>query len=158
MCKSIDVAITMINQSIDRARSNEDDRYYMDFVKLHKLLYLGQCYIRSKYDMDLFEEDITAHHCGPVVDGLSQIPGICGFDLIKESLKPADFGTIDMPLSYFRNETIEKVLEEFGAFTTDQIVSKVKSTQAFSAYRSLCDSHPVLSRENIINAGNELFK
>ena len=157
MCKSIDVAIAMINRSIERVSAENNPKYYMDFVKLHKLMYLGQCYIHSKYDMDLFEESITAHHCGPLVDGLSQIPGICGFDLIKDILNPSDFGTIDMPLSYFRIETIDKVLDKYGTYTTEEIVSIVKNTNAFSEYRSLCDAHPVLDRENIINAGKELF-
>ena len=112
MCKSIDVAIAMVNRSIDLADDGKHPEYYMDFVKLHKLMYAGCCYLRAKYDMALFEEKVSVHHCGPLVDGLSQIPGICGFDLIREPLNPADFGTIDMPLSYFRKEAIEKTLEK----------------------------------------------
>ena len=157
MCKSIDVAIAMVNRSIDLADDGKHPEYYMDFVKLHKLMYAGCCYLRAKYDMALFEEKVSVHHCGPLVDGLSQIPGICGFDLIREPLNPADFGTIDMPLSYFRKEAIEKTLEKYGSCTTDQIVAIVKNTQAYSKYRHLRDSHPPLDRRSIAEAGLELF-
>ena len=44
--RSIDVAVNILDKSIERGK--EDPSYYMDFVKLHKLLYLGQCYLSFK--------------------------------------------------------------------------------------------------------------
>lgn len=38
MAKSIDVAIKMLEESTQRGKY--DQSYYMDFVKLHKLMYL----------------------------------------------------------------------------------------------------------------------
>ena len=82
MCKVADVAMTMVNRSIELAQSTGDENYYMDFVKLHKLLYLGQCAMLSTYDQLLFEEQISAHRCGPYVEGIHFVPGTQGFGKI----------------------------------------------------------------------------
>ena len=45
--RSVDVAVDMLDKSIERGK--KDPNYYMDYVKLHKLLYLAQCYLSFKY-------------------------------------------------------------------------------------------------------------
>lgn len=39
MAKSIEVAVDFLKKSIERGQG--DPKYYMNFVKLHKLMYLG---------------------------------------------------------------------------------------------------------------------
>ena len=55
--RGIDIAINLLDKSIQRGK--EDDRYYMDFVKLHKLIFLGQCYHRYVWDIDLVDNNNT---------------------------------------------------------------------------------------------------
>ena len=67
MHKTADVAMKMVNHSIELKKKYGNDAYYMDFVKLHKLMYLAQCAMLANYGRPLFEEQITAYGCGPYV-------------------------------------------------------------------------------------------
>lgn len=158
MCKSIDAAVAMVNRSIEMAKSNDDRRYYMDSVKLHKLLYIAQCHALSEYNVTLFEEKIEAHRCGPLVRGLDLIPGKCGFDIITKKLNHADFGTIDFPLSFSRKKAIDDVLEKYGTYSTEKIVYLIKGSSAFQRYEHLCEAHLPIEPEILQYAGYELFE
>jgi len=46
MAKSFEVAVDFPEKSIERGK--EIPKYYIDFVKLHKLMYLGQCHKTKK--------------------------------------------------------------------------------------------------------------
>ena len=70
MCRAADVAMTMVNRSIELADKTKNTGYYMDLVKLHNLLYLAQCDMLVNYGRPMFVEQITAHQCGPYVEGL----------------------------------------------------------------------------------------
>lgn len=128
MAKSLEVAVDFLKKSIERGK--EETRYYMDFVKLHKLMYLAQCDIFFKYDLKLFEDRISATDGGPYIDGLEKIIGYCGFDKIKniDDLKKC---VIDLPLSYTRNETVNLILDKYGQYSTLEIVQLTKSTIAY---------------------------
>lgn len=158
MCKSIDAAITMVNRSIDRVETDDDRNYYMDFVKLHKLLFVAQCHAHNQYKTSLFEEEIEVHHCGPLVRGLDLIPGKCGFDLITWRLDAKSFGTVDMPLTYYRSKAIDDVLDKFGKFSTDKIVATVKNTPAFQKHLPCVNEHLPIPKEDLIQAGIDLFR
>lgn len=154
MSKSIDIAVAMINRSVDLATENDDPRYYMDYIKLHKLMYLGQCYLLSQYNMRLFEENIEAHDDGPHVDGIVGIPGFCGFDKIKAKIMDDDkVGTCILPLSYFRNETVDIILAKYGILSTWDIVALVKETCAYEIY----EGNPIISCNAMIATGKMLF-
>ncbi|MBQ7345964.1 MAG: DUF4065 domain-containing protein [Oscillospiraceae bacterium] len=158
MCKSIDVAVAMLNKSIDYAFEYNEPKYYMDYVKLHKLLYLGQCYILSRYGLRLFEEDITAHNCGPYVDGIGTIPANYGFGVIKEKIQGDNSkGIIYLPLTFSRDETVNEILKEFGMCTTDEVVRITKETIPFKGKEGMFDNHPSISKEQLIEAGKDLF-
>ena len=43
MCFAIDAAMDMVNMSIELVEETGDSSYYMNSMKLHKLLYLSQC-------------------------------------------------------------------------------------------------------------------
>lgn len=158
MCKSIDAAITMVNKSVERVERTDDRNYYMDYIKLHKLLYIAQCHALDQYHTTLFEEEVEAHRCGPLVKGLDLIPGKCGFDLITWRLDPKTFGTIDMPLTYFRSKAIDEVLDRFGKYSTEKIVSIIKETQVYGKYVPDLEKHLPIEHTDLIEAGIELFK
>lgn len=153
MCRVADVAMAMVNRAIDMAEETEDPSYYMDFVKLHKLLYLGQCYMMINYGRPMFDEKIFAHKCGPYVDGLSFIPGLRGFDEIRNRFSQNHF---IMP-SFLRLATIEWVLSTYGACSTDELVEYSKSTPAYSEVAAdIAETHkpliPLNSMKRELNA------
>lgn len=157
MCKARDVAMAMIKKSIILAKENEDDRYLMDFVKLHKLMFLGQCYILYYYDIELFQESISAHSCGPYVDGINFIPATYGFSEIKDSKNQDGYEPMFLPLSLTRGETVDIILEKYGTLTTKEIVTKVKETYAYKVYEGNYESKPIISCEAMKTTGECLF-
>lgn len=155
MAKSLDVAVAFLEKSIELGK--KDSRYYMDFVKLHKLMYLGQCFISSKFDMDLFEESVVADQSGPYIKGIGLITGYCGFSEIYDITKLKD-KALDMPLSYTRNETINLILERYGKLTTDQIVMFCKQTYAYKQYEGLYDGDFEICKQFIKISGEQIFE
>lgn len=157
MCKARDVAVVMINKSIDLAKEKNDDRYFMDFVKLHKLLYLGQCFILSRYGMCLFEDNISAHRCGPYVDGIGFIPAEYGFEPLKKKITKSKSGIPFLPISYSRAETVDFILGKYGINTTDEVVLITKETKAYAAYKGMYDKHLPISLDEMAESGKQLF-
>lgn len=157
MCMARDVAVVMINKSIDLAEEKNDDRYFMDFVKLHKLLYLGQCFILSRYGMRLFEDDISAHRCGPYVDGIGFIPAEYGFEALKKKIAKSKSGMPFLPISYSRAETVDFILGKYGTNTTDEVVLITKETKAYAAYKGMYDRHLIIPPDEMAESGKQLF-
>lgn len=122
MCKVADAAMTMVNKSIELAKTNES--FYMDFVKLHKLLYLAQCRMLEQYGRTMFDERITARQCGPYIEGLHFIPSKRDFGEIKIPFSDNEF----VQPSYRRMKVIEQVLEEFGKLSTDELIQYTKES------------------------------
>lgn len=151
--RSIDVAVNILDKSIERGK--EDPSYYMDYVKLHKLLYLGQCYLSFKYGMDLFNENITANEDGPYVDGLSLIPAICGFGEIK-TMDEFKQCKMTLPLTFSRDETVDFILDKFGKYSTEEIVRLTKDTIGYQeVYDKDCNNE--INKELMIKTGKSLF-
>lgn len=157
MCMARDVAVAMINRSISLAEEKNDRRYLMDFVKLHKLLYLGQCYILSQYDMCLFEDEISAHHCGPYVEGIGFVPAEHGFGLLESKIEKIENGIPFLPISYTRSETVDFVLKKFGTKTTDEVVEIAKETVAYKLYEGKYDDHMIITPNQMAESGKLLF-
>lgn len=158
MCKARDVAMTMIKKSIILAKENNNDKYLMDFVKLHKLMFLGQCYILYYYGIELFQESISAHSCGPYVNGISFIPATYGFSEIRETKNKDGHEPMYLPLSLTRDETVDIILEKFGTLSTKDIVAKAKDTFAYKIYEGNYDSKPIISYDAMKTAGEDLFR
>ena len=144
VCKVADVAMTMVNRSIELAQSTGDENYYMDFVKLHKLLYLGQCAMLSTYDQLLFEEQISAHRCGPYVEGIHFVPGTRGFGKITVPFRESEF----VFPSYWRQEIIDQVLKSFGTFSTEELIDYTRELEPYRAVEDEIteENKPVISR------------
>jgi uncharacterized phage-associated protein len=150
MCRAADIAIAMVNGSIEKARTTGDSRYYMDYVKLHKLMYLGQCYMLGRYGRKLFRDTITAHYCGPYIEGIPFIQGSRGFGLIKVPYDEEEF----LAPTIFGQATIEWVLKEHGTKSTEELIDFTKDTFAYiEAVGSLTDDHkPTISIENMLES------
>lgn len=153
--KSIDIAIVLLDKAIERGLENP--KYYMDYIKLHKLMYLGQCYLNYEYDFDLFDEDVIADGTGPYVCGLELITAKCGFSQIKniDALKQYTlFSTLPLPL--LREETCELILDKFGTYNTDEIVRIAKNTMAYrTIYGKDCN---LINRKLMSETGKILFE
>lgn len=154
MAKSIDVAIKMLEESTQRGKY--DQSYYMDFVKLYKLMYLGYCYLNFLYGLDLFEEKITANSDGPYVDGLSLVTSLCGFEKITniDNLRQLRF---NLPLSYSRDEVCDLILDVYGRYDTKELVEISKATIAYQ--QSYSENHNnIINLELLVKTGEEIFK
>lgn len=137
MCCSLDAGMAMVNLSIDLAMAEGDPRYYMDSMKLHKLLYLSQCDMLQTYGRRLFADKITAHNCGPYVDGIRSIPAKRGFGLLKERFDEAD-GFV--PPSVARLDILERVLKLHGKKTADQLSAFTQMTGPYQKVKDLITS------------------
>lgn len=150
MCKVADAAMAMINRSI--ALAQEDESFYMDFIKLHKLLYLAQCSMLNQYNRQMFDERITAHQCGPYIEGLHFIPHKRGFGEMKLPFTENEF----VRPSYRRMKVIEQILEEFGRLTTEELIQYTKDSPAYCAVADKIKEHtrPEISLESMRQSMN----
>ena len=150
MCKVADAAMAMVNRSIELAGETGDESYYMDFVKLHKLLYLAQCLMLVQYGQLMFDEKITAHQCGPYVADLHFIPRCRGFGEIKNPFSKSEF----VRPSYRRMKVIEQVLGEFGRNSTEELIQYTKETPAYCAAADGIegDYRPEITQEQMLQS------
>ena len=154
MCKAADAAMAMVNLSIEMVKECGDESYYMDFVKLHKLLYLAQCSMLAQYGQTMYDEKVTAHQCGPYVEGIHFIPHERGFGRIES---PFDERAFVRP-SYRRMKVIRQILEAFGGESTEDLIQRTKETLAYCAVADLIGEHdepeilPALMRQNVIQS------
>lgn len=140
MCKVKDAAMLMVNHAIDKAAICEDSRYYTDFYKLHKLLYYAQGYMLTKYHHHLFEEEIYAHHCGPIIPALLSLS--IGYGPIKNKFPESEI----CPLTDRAVESIDTTLRLWGARSKDELVHLTKSD---SFYRQFTE-HDGFRDDNLI--------
>ncbi len=150
MCRAADAAMTMVNRSIELARETGNDSYYMDLVKLHNLLYIAQCEMLSLAGRPMFVEQITAHQCGPYVEGLHFVARKRGFDRIQYPFSERDF----VRPSRRRQEVIDAVLSEFGTWSTADLVQFTKETPPYSMVEDeITDNYkPVISTQSMLGA------
>ena len=161
--RSIDIAVHLLKKSIKLGQN--DSNYYMDFIKLHKLMFLAQCYLNFEYNLDLFDDKITANDDGPYVDGLNSVPAICGFDIIKNiddlmvhlhHIMPCHLAHI-LPLPLLRGETLDLILDVFGKCDTYEIVKISKNTTASQHCYSKAHNN-VINQEILRKTGQEISK
>ena len=155
MCLASDVAMTMVNRSIEMAKTRSNNQYYLDSVKLHKLLFLGQYYMLKHYGRPLFEEEITAHYCGPYVNGIQVIPGTKGFAQIKDPFSEREF----VYPSVIRMNIIDRILEKYGQCSAEAIIEIAKETKPYKAVESLITQtyKPVIPLNEMINGDDALL-
>lgn len=161
--KSIDIAIHLLRKSIELGQ--KDSNYYMDFIKLHKLMFLCQCYFKYEYGLNMFEDKITANGDGPYIEGLNSVPAICGFSRIKNIDKlnkyiddtiPLHLGHI-LPLPALRDEICDLILDIYGKCDTSEIVKITKNTIAYK-YCYSKNNNNVICQELLEKTGEEISK
>lgn len=154
--KSLDAAVWLLDKSIKRGQENHE--YYMDFVKLHKLLYLAQCYLKYKYQMDLFEENIVTSDEGPYIEGLDLIPAYCGFSKIKNIPSKLWDCIVSLPPSFSRDEVLDIMLDMYGQYSTYEIVMLTRNTLAHEVCHDYNGKRNIIFREALEEQGKELFE
>ncbi len=157
MCKVRDAAVLMINKSIALSKSENNENYLMDFIKLHKTLYLAQSYMLARYGSTLFEEPIYAKKCGPYVDGIGFVPGKKGFDLIRTEIT-ADADEVPFfPISFLREEALDVAIKKFGCLSTDEVVQYTKRTSAYKEFAEDNRFDIEIPTDLICETGKEIF-
>lgn len=127
MCYAIDAAMTLVNMSIDVAEELDDSRYYTDYIKVHKQLFIAQCFMLENYRKPLFREKITAHRCGPFVDGLELLITMRDSGPIEDRFKADEY----VELSPLRKSILAWIVREFGAYSAEELVEATKTTPAY---------------------------
>lgn len=161
--RGIDIAAFMLNRSIDLAKDKNDERYYMDYIKLHKLLFLGQCYLLYKYGEHLFYEDVIANDDGPYIDSLTNIvPGVCGFGPITRKIAPREFRCDTIAPTVYQLEAIDEMLSLYGPHSTFAVVTMTKALNAYKEsiaqpQNSTFDGRPIIPEYMLMVTGIELF-
>lgn len=149
MCCARDAAMAMVNMSIDMAEENGEPRYYMDSIKLHKLLYLSQCAMLEVHGYTMFRNDITAHRCGPYVEGIKGIPASRGFGPIKERFDPEKDDFVYPSMA--RLDILDQTLQSYGTMTTDELIQYTKNSAPYrnAMQRAEGDSKPPITIEDM---------
>lgn len=152
--RSIDVAIALLTKSIERGK--EDKRYYMDYVKLHKLIFLGQCFHRYVWDMDLVDDSILISDSGFYINGLNAVVAYCGFGEIKDVEELKNKQGFYLPMTLLRDETCDFILDNFGTLTTMELVKLTKRLDIYQ--RMIGCNNNVISSDAIYKTGTDIFE
>lgn len=155
MILSIEIATRILKKSIEKGK--QDANYYMDYVKLHKIMYLGQCYMLYKYGINLFDEYIIARKEGPYIDGLDAITAVFGFEDIKSIDGLEKHTYIDMIIPALRGETCDLMVNIFGKYSTEEIVKLSKNTLAYQESYVHEKNNIISSKDLMIKTGEILF-
>lgn len=113
MCRAVDVAKFAISESIKLA--DNDERYYLDFYKINKILYLAQGVFLAKENRTLFIDDIYAMSCGPYIKELEFIFKDWDFESITTKYE------IDVYLPPEIEEAIKNAVIHLGKFDKQQL-------------------------------------
>ena len=132
MCKVMDAAMIMVNKSIKMAEEKKDTNYLLDYVAVHKLLFLCQHKMLNKYGNPMFDEEIYAHECGPYVNGLTFLLLEKGSGPIREPFDEKDI----VPTTYIRQVVMEAVLDVYGGRSTEEIVRAAKNSKLYAELTS----------------------
>lgn len=128
MCRAIDVAEVMIEESINLREKYNDDRYYLDFYKLNKLMYIAQGVALSKKSRTIFVDDIFAYKCGPYIKELEYVFFDWGFNPISKKYN------VEIVLPPDIREILVKVLEDFGMHDRHILGLLAKSQKPWKDY------------------------
>lgn len=154
MCMSKDVAMQMVNQSIKLAQDNNDEAYYITPIKLHKLLYLGQCYMLSIRKKELFKEEIEAHQCGPYVLGIQSVINEKGFSEYRSPFRDGQY----FPISYDRQDAINVILGIFGRYSDNDLVFITRGTKPYTDNcQDVQSTKPVIAKKAMAEMENEFI-
>lgn len=117
------IALGVVKLSVQQAERFEDERFLVDYTKLHKMLYYAQCFSLAKYDSPLFYEDVLHHDSGPCVEELCRFYGNFGMgDYTADQMVD-----IRMPeFSRKEKDAVLSVIASLGKTSTAELVWKAK--------------------------------
>lgn len=122
------MATHAIHQSIELRDNSGDDRYYLDFYKLNKLLYLAQGKMLAEKDCTLFKEDIYAYTCGPYIKELEFV------------FKEWEFAPITKPyqqefvLPASVADFVNKFFKEYGKYDKQELGIATKNQEPWKKF------------------------
>lgn len=113
MAYVVDVAMTLVNMSIEYAEESGDTRFLMNFVKMRELLYIAWHEFAMEYGNSMFSEKITKTEDGfHYINGTEFVVLQKGFGFI---FKKFDSRFIVRP-SYRRIQILTNVLKKYGRY------------------------------------------
>lgn len=112
-----DVAMTLVNLSIDKAERTRIDKYYMDIVKLRKLLAIAWYQFEKQYHRPLFKGENSTFN--EMEKGITFVATKRGFGRIKErfSIEEDDY----VIPSVARYEFLESIVNQYGLYNVEQL-------------------------------------
>ena len=122
------IALGVVKLSVQQAERFGDERYLVNYTKLHKMLYYAQCFSLAKYDSPLFYEDVLHHDSGPCVEELCFFYGNFGLgDYTAEQMVG-----IRMPeFSKREKDAVLSVIASFGKLPAAELAWKAKHSAPF---------------------------
>lgn len=123
-----DAAMFIVNCTVGRAIETGNEAWYIDFVQLHKLLYLAQCEMMRQYGQPLFRGTILACPGGPYVNGISFVARQKGFGKIMVPFMEQEF----VRPSYRRVKVVKQILDEYGRKGVQELCLLTKNTKVYS--------------------------
>lgn len=136
----------LINKSIDVAEESKDPRYYADYYKLHKMLFYAQGEVLAEHDMPLFNEEIFAHECGPLVDNIDFLTLSYGFNKMTRYLGG---GKLETPLLKMFTDILDEIVIRYGQLDRNELICLSKSEKVWIDARKSHFEKPVISKDNL---------
>lgn len=120
MCKSVEIGKHILNFCIK-------DGYDVTPSKIQKLLYYMQAVFYTKYEENMFDEQIVAWECGPAIKEVNSYFTKYLFDNKGKSI------TANLFLSDKEKEVFKTVYDEKGYLTTGHLIEMTQSEDPWIA-------------------------
>lgn len=151
------IATKFINKSIDMVKFSGQEEFYLNFSKLHSLMFIAQCYSLVEWDKPLFRGDAIARQ-----DGIN-ISGLCGFtsnsfgdDYFKYKVNESKYGT-STSLNDVQDSIIESILLMYGRRNAMELAWMTKATRSWQHNKQYVDDldSPVVNYSYMVMDGEE---
>lgn len=125
------ISTKFINKAVDMVKLSGQEDFYLNFSKLHSLMFIAQCYSWVEWDKPLFRGDAIVRPDGINIDGL------CGFtsnsfgdDYFKYKVNESRYGT-STSLNDVQDSIIESVLLMYGRRSAMELAWMTKATRSW---------------------------
>lgn len=153
MAIAIDVAMALVNMSIDEVKKTGNKEYLMDFIKMNQLLYIGQAAMLKKNHRPLFKDDIFARDYGAYVEHSIYICKRRGFGEIEDKFLPEEY-VIPSPA---RIEVLEWLIMNCGSWDDSKLLNFVKFSPPYLEASGLITDtcSPVIKQDSLVHTFDE---
>lgn len=123
MAYVLDVAMFLVNLSIERAEETGDERYYMNFVKMQELLVVADRKFEREYGERMFTEIITyTEKDFHFINEITALVKERGFGIITDKFMPCDY----VRPSYRRVKMLQSVVEDYGLLDEKELIELLR--------------------------------